>query len=718
MQPSATEPKDKPLAPLREDLVLSEGPRASDGACTWRIYDPLRHRFIAIEGATRAALDLWGEHRTVPALAEALSRRLRRPVDAASVDDLNTFLSRSNLLDDVDEGAWRRRRDTEQAHRHGVLMQLVHNYLFFRIPLFSPERFLAASQSSVSIFFDRRMHLCVALIGLVGLMFVSRQWDVFVSDARALMTVAGLAQFGVTLFVVKILHEFGHAYTAFRYGCRVPVMGVAFMMMAPVLYTDVTDAWRLTDRRRRFAIDFAGVAVELGIACLATFLWVFLPEGALRQTAFLLATTSWTMSLAINLNPFMRFDGYYITSDLLGVENLQSRAFDVGLWRMREWLFGLGRVSPEPDLPRAMVRLLAAYAWSIWLYRVVLFTGIALTVYAYFFKALGILMFLFEIGYFVAKPVVAELQLWWAMRKAILTSKRTAVTATVLAMALLGFIVPWSTSIRVPAVFDAAETAKLYPPRAAQIAAVVATREQTVSRGEMLIQLTSPELESDLRITRARLSSIELRLARGSADKDDRDERQILISSRIALLAKVQGIERERAELDVIAPFVGDLIELDPNMHVGRWVGPREQLALVRGSGGGGAIVGYLREADLWRVEAGAAAVFIPELPLAERVTARLTHVSSASAAEIEQAELATPHGGSIDVQGDGGRGDGARGARLVPTSSHYQVSLVTDARPTAMRLRGVLLIEGRAESYLSALYRHILKVLVRESAA
>ncbi len=709
--PSASEAKDKPLAPLREDLVLSDGPRGPNGEATWRIYDPLRHRFIAIEGATRAALDLWRTHQTVPALAQALSQRLRKPVDAASVEALSVFLRRSHLLQDADENDWRRRLAADDSNRHGAVMQLVHNYLFFRIPLFAPAAFLARTAPAVSVLFHRRTHLAVLIVGLIGLIFVSRQWDVFLSDARALMTVSGVAQFGVTLFVVKILHEFGHAYSAHRQGCRVPVMGVAFMMMAPVLYTDVTDAWRLTDWRRRFAIDIAGVAVELSIACLATFLWVFLPEGALRQTAFLLASTSWTMSIAINLNPFMRFDGYYIASDLLGVENLQSRAFDLGVWRMREWLFGLGRLSPEPDLSSPRVRLLVAYAWAIWAYRVIMFTGIALMVYAYFFKALGIVMFLFEIGYFLAKPVFAELTTWWSMRKSILKSRRTASTGVCVVTALLAFVVPWSTSIRVPAVLDAAETAKVFPPRAAQIVAIVAMRGQAVRRGDVLVQLTSPELENELRVTQSRLTSLELRLARTSADKDDRDERQVLASSRIALISKLKGIERERAELQVTAPFSGYLVELNADLHVGRWVGVREQLALVR-SADGGAIVGYLREADLWRVEPGAAAVFISEIPLASSVLARLLRISNASAAEVEPSELAAPHGGSIDVQSDG------RGVRLVPTSSQYQVALSTTEPAGVMRTRGVVLIEGKAESYFTALCRHVLKVLVRESAA
>jgi putative peptide zinc metalloprotease protein len=701
------------LAPIREDLVLNEGPVGASGEASWRIYDPLRHRFIAIDAATFRVLALWREHETAAGLAQDLSRRTGRRYAVADVEGLATFLRQHSLLQDTVEGDWRRRWDATRVRRNGFLMDLVHNYLFFRVPLFAPEAVLRATAAWVAPLFHRGTQVAIVLLGLLGLFLVSRQWDVFVSDARALTTVSGMAQFGAALFFVKILHEFGHAFTAVRHGCRVPVMGVAFMMMAPVLYTDVTDAWRLKDWRQRFAIDAAGVTVELGVACLATFCWVFLPEGAPRQVAFLLATTSWVMSLAINLNPFMRFDGYYIAADLVGIENLQMRAFDLGVWRLRELLFRPRRSCPEAALPLSQRRLLVGYAWGIWVYRLILFTGIAVTVYAYFFKVLGLVLFLFEIGYFIAKPVTTELQEWWRMRQEIISSRRSLVTGALMVVVTVIVAVPWSSDVQAPAVLEAAETVRMFAPRPAQVMELSATRDQRVRAGDVLLRLQAPELENERRISQSRLQSIELRLARASADKDDRDERQVLISSRIALMAKLAGIDRERGELIVRAPFDGVVSELDPGIHVGRWVGVRDQLVLVRGSDAL-SISGYLREADLWRVHAGAHALFVPEILLAGTVEATLARVSNASAAHIELVELAVPHGGVIEVQADG------RGPKLIPVAAHYQLALdvhTPNASPP-MRLRGVVHMRGQAESYLSSAWRHILKVLVRESAA
>ncbi len=151
-------------------------------------------------------------------------------------------------------------------------------------------------------------------------------------------------------------------------------------------------------------IGGAGVTVELVLACLATFAWPFLAEGPLKSLAFSIATVGWVLSLAINLNPLMRFDGYYLFADALGIDNLQSRAFSLGRWRMRELLFGLGAKPPE-QFDKKTTRILVWFAWAVWIYRLILFTGIALLVYYMSFKILGLVLFAVEIIYFIAKPV-------------------------------------------------------------------------------------------------------------------------------------------------------------------------------------------------------------------------------------------------------------------------------------------------------------------------
>ncbi len=81
--------------------------------------------------------------------------------------------------------------------------------------------------------FSPRFYMGVAALTLLGLYLVSRQWDAFMSSFGALMTLEGAALLLVAVTAVKILHELGHAFAATRFGCRVPTMGVAIVMLLP-----------------------------------------------------------------------------------------------------------------------------------------------------------------------------------------------------------------------------------------------------------------------------------------------------------------------------------------------------------------------------------------------------------------------------------------------------------------------------------------------------
>jgi putative peptide zinc metalloprotease protein len=121
----------------------------------------------------------------------------------------------------------------------------------------------------------------------------------------------------------------------------------------------------------------------------------------LRQACFYLATTSWVLSLALNASPFMRFDGYFILSDLLDLPNLHERAGALARTALRRLLLGWPDPWPEP-LPATLRNRLIAFAWVTWCYRLTVFLGIALVVYHLFFKALGVALFLVEIVFFIA----------------------------------------------------------------------------------------------------------------------------------------------------------------------------------------------------------------------------------------------------------------------------------------------------------------------------
>jgi putative peptide zinc metalloprotease protein len=708
--PASSKPQATPLPQLREDLSILKGqPDALTGLPSWLIYDALRHRYIQIDHLTFEVVSLWQSNETVEQLAGAASAKLGENLDASEVTNLIGFLDSNLLLRDTARQNWRTMSATAGRGRGSISSKLLHNYLFFKIPLFAPQTFLQNTQHLVEPLYRPGLQAFIGLIGLIGLYLVAREWDAFIGEAARLASFNGAMSIAVTLFVVKAFHELGHAYTALRYRCKVPSMGLAFMMMAPLLYTDVTDAWRLTDRRQRLAIDMAGVVTEIGIACLATFLWVFLPDGQPRHLAFLIATTSWIMSLAVNLNPFMKFDGYYITADYLGVGNLQSRSFELGRWKLRELLFSLNRPSPE-RLPTRTQRLLFIYAYAVWIYRLVLFTGIALMVYHYFFKILGLLLFLVEIVYFIAIPVVDELKEWWTMRREISINRRWQRASLSVILALLVMFVPWKTQVHAPGLLSASNTAKVYPSRSGQVQSVAVQHGQTVKAGELLVAVVSPDLVQDQKLTRARLAATSTRLSRIGADGQDLANRTVLEEQRQSLDQRLAGLNQEISKLDVRAPIDGVIVELNTDVIVGRWLPIKEHVATIVAERAV-IVAGFIEERDVWRIRAGADAKFIPDVPLAQPVPITLDEIAPTGTATIDIPELASPNGGPIETLPDSSQGQ-------IANAAHYRLTLSAtgDHQVPHMELRGTVYIDGASESLFARLYRSVVKVLVRES--
>lgn len=699
-----------PLPELRPELELLRGYPDLFGRPTWLIHDPAGNRFTQINAGAYVALKHWRECSTFGELAERASDS-GTMTDCQAVAALVDFLFANQLTVAPRAGGWQSFSRQQAARRHSPLGWLMHNYLFFRLPLVRPQPLLEATLPFARIVWSAPARYGVLAMGLIGLYLASRQWQLFISTLQSSFTWEGAIVSALALAFIKTAHELGHAYTAVNYGCRVHTMGVAFVVMAPLPYTDVTDTWRLADRRKRLAIDGAGIVTETAIAAVALCLWSFLPDGPARSAAFVFSAVGIVSSLAINLNPFMRFDGYYLLTELLQVENLQTRAFALGRWQLRELLFGLRAPCPD-ELPGGRVAILIVYAWAVWLYRVTLFVGIALLVYHYFFKALGVILFAVEIGFFVLRPIVGELFLWWKMRKALFATGRTVAALALALAAIVGFVIPWSTQIEIPTVLETEQLQSVHPIRAARITAVLVKQGDRVHKGATLVTFDASDIEDELRRSRIELEIAMLQYGRRISDAVDKEGSLVLQSRIDSLTAKIAGLEQERSDLKAIAPFDGKVVDFNSDVQPGRWIAPNEQIAVI--SGGARLVArGYVAESDVGRLSLGASATFIPEHPSRPRIAMHIAGIGTAGVSAIDLADLASIHGGRVAVAPDDHR-------RLVPASAQYYVELAA-TQPGAdsdLSVRGVAIAMGKPESLLARAWQRALSVLLRESGA
>lgn len=717
------------LPALRDDLALLPAPAGLDGAPGWTIHDPVRNRYFRIGPEAFALIAHW-HHANPRAIAAAVASASLFAPTVDEVMGFYQFLAANNLTETTDTAYLARQAGARET---GWFWWLIHNYLFFRIPLVRPDRFLSATAGWVAPFYSRAWLVLVLLAGLAGGLLIARQWDAFLHTFQHFFSPSGLALYSVTLLTTKIFHELGHAYTAKRFGCRVPTMGVAFLVMWPVLYTDTTDAWRLVSRRQRLAVAGAGMLTELTLAVFATLAWSFLPDGPLRSAAYFLATVSWVATLAINLSPFMRFDGYYLLSDALDVPNLQDRAFTLARWKLREWLFGLGEAPPETMSPR-LRRILLAYAYITWVYRLVLFLGIALLVYHVAVKVLGILLFAIEIGWFIARPLLMEMRAWWERRERFRLNPRTLLTVGGLA-ALVGLtVLPVTGTVAVPVVWRAAGFTTVYAPFPARLEETRVKPGQRVEEGDLLFRLAAPDLEAKLRQAELRIDWMQEQIARLSSSREQLDRVRMMEEDLAATLAERQGLLDSRIRLEIRAPLSGVVTDMEDALLPGRWLGSKLPLATVVAPGAG-ELIGYVNEADLDRLRPEAAARFHPDDPLQRRLEARVRAVDPVSVTVLDIPALASLHGGPVAVEGQNGGGAGAAGgmagassrAALSPVEAVYRIVfdvIATDVTATdgaaangpAHVTRGIARVEGDTRSVAERFWRSAAAVLIRET--
>ncbi|WP_154715521.1 HlyD family efflux transporter periplasmic adaptor subunit [Pectobacterium fontis] len=696
------------LSPLRDELILHAGPANRDGSPSWTLEDPLRGLYFRIGWAEMAMLSRWSLGNAAQIVAD-INQTSALMLDDSDVQYFNRFLQANSLTRvSGDEALAQFSRQVAQS-RVSIWRKLLKNYLFFRIPLWHPDRFLGATLPWVAPFFSRTFLKLTLLVAVLGLFLAGRQWETFKHTFLHFFTLEGAALAGLTLCVTKILHEFGHAYTCKRFGARVATMGVAFLVMMPVLYTDTSGSWKLTRRRQRMAIGAAGMMTELALAAWATLAWSFLPDGMLRSAAFMLATTTWIMTLAINLSPLMRFDGYFLLSDGLQVPNLQNRGFAIGRWQMREWLFGLGDAPPE-HFPRWLQRTLVGYAFAVWIYRFFLFTGIAILVYHMAFKLLGMLLFAIEIGYFVVMPVVNEVREWSKRRKDYRMNRNMTTTLMVSAVVLLVLLLPWQRSVYAPALLRAEQQSSLYMPVPAMIQRIEVQVGQPVHAGQTLFTLSSDALAHERQQLERQIATLNWQSTFQVFNKEAVGEHLRVKQEYDAALQKLQVLQRQSAQLTVRAPIDGVVADMATPLAIGEWLAQGEWLAVVA-KPTGGQVEAFVSEKDWQRLRTGAKGTFYLQDVSRSSLPLTIVDIASTATRDLNAApELASVYGGDIATLSDSQR-------KLHPEQAVYRVLLsVPDAyRAQPQVLRGTVVMDGEAQSLLIRGWKVVSAVLIRE---
>lgn len=446
-------------------------------------------------------------------------------------------------------------------------MKLIFQHMFFfRLPGWHAEPVLKFFLPVARVAFSRVGVLVTGMVLLVALLLLFSRLDEFerkLPQLESLLTQRDILLLWVAIGAAKVIHELGHGLACLLQGGRCHGIGVAFLLFSPCLYCDVTDAWMLESKRSRILIALAGIWIELILAAVCLACWWFSAPGLIHDLCLQLCVVTSLTTLLFNSNPLMKYDGYYVLSDLIEVPNLQQQSQRTIQESIRWLMFGIpiARQSSVGHLHRGWLLLYGvcscAYKWSIVI-------GIGMFLH-HLFKPAGLQFLSWA---YISISVTAALSSFINMGQQVMKSPgwngmklaRSACAWTVLGLGCWGlWNCPVPNRFQAPVVVEPHQVQHVYVDSPGVLVGLGASVGETVEAGTPLLVLDDPVLRDQLIESERvyRQSTIDLQLAQATSDPDLAQlARQSLETARLQILESLDRLER----LTVKSPCSGRII--------------------------------------------------------------------------------------------------------------------------------------------------------------
>ena len=626
---------------LRSDLELFRGEPDIKGNPTWVIFDPVADAYYKIGDAKYHMIRaLSGNMEIEEYLQKLHSEGIR--ADKMEVLKLIKFLQDSNLFMPRYLQTEQRAQNMRDMKRKMFWHWLMSTYLFFKIPIVKPDRFLSRTVDTIRLIFNKWVMLWLWIIAFMGYVGLVMDWHKFTEKFISSISLQGLARYTLAVVAVKFIHEFAHAYAAKLNGVRVRRMGVAVVFFVPRLYTDLTDSWRIHDWKKRFLIDGAGIISEIIIGGIAALVWVNTVPGLTHSVAYFIFAVSIINTVLINGNPFIRYDGYFMLMDLTGIDNLQQRAAERVKYMWRKHLFGLDM--PTNDKSEGWKRyFLIMFGIGTFIYRIFLYTSIIMIVYFQFPKVIGIVLLCLEVYLLVLKPLIGEMKILNIMRKK-MNRKKAILSYSGFAAIVLCFFLPMPWDVSLPCEVRPANSERIYA-RSGFLNEVRVKDGQKVSKGQVLFVQSNPYLSWRLREAVIGIERDETILDQAQSDAkrlgEIKIDRRVLQSSRDL----VEELKRKQAQLTLKSKLNGVFAFYDRKLKAGKWLHKGEAIGEVYNPNRQ-EVTAYVGEDEMRKLKIGDRVELYLKNGL-KNYPGEITAVSDV-AAELEPTPLLDVFGGNI----------------------------------------------------------------------
>lgn len=578
------------LPPLRNDLKIV--PVSFRGRDAWVVKDPLSLRYFRWGSKEYALSTLLNGELALESIVARMQRLFPdeelEPIDIEQM--LNTFLSAGLLRTD---GSLAQRlhaaHDERQAESRRRLRWIAFfsKLISFKINLFDPDILLLHWSRRLAFFWSwPAVTLLIIMLGISGWLLL-RDTGSLGARTPDIFGWQNLVIIWVVMIIVKIVHEFGHGLSCKYFGGEVHEMGAMFILFSPFLYCNASDSWTFPDKWKRLVVNFGGIYLELFLAAVAAALWVTTEPGFFNQICFNVMLVCSVMTIFFNVNPLMKFDGYYALSDFLEVPNLKERGDKALVSHVAGAFTGEAGMLRDPVVERFKIPILAyAIASYVWTFVVAynILRGIG-----HMLEPMG-LDRLMQAGSGIvllvgvlAPPLVIARQVWMVLKgedsqTARARALRVGALLVLVLAGLLAFPVP--VEVRTTGILEPQQAIRITAATPGFLRKVLVKDGETVQPGQLLAQLENPRLAAGFDLMKLDAEIAKVRESLALIHRVETSIPALRVLSAQYHLA-LQKYESDIQNLEIVAPAAGVVSGLNLDEKVGTLISSGQLFCLL-----------------------------------------------------------------------------------------------------------------------------------------
>jgi putative peptide zinc metalloprotease protein len=712
--------RDLLQTPLRLRGSVVFRPSAMSGEIWYQVECQERGRFFRIGHAEYVFVSLL-DGDTTPAEAISLTSRVLGP-NAFSEEQAKSIIRwlLNNELTAIDDGEERIQNLLEPAKDDSEARPRVNdsattrrasncpsswlsrlNPFWLKVPFGNPDRIVGRLTEWLGWMHSGPAIVAALILQAVSLLVLSGNWTAFRNSTPTILAPDNWLWLTGAWLGLKLIHETSHAIACRRHGGSVRETGLIFILLAPMAYVDVTSSLRFRSKWQRIQTAVAGMYVELTLAAVALIVWSQIDSPFLKHQLCNVVFMASISTLLFNANPLMRFDGYYVLSDLFEIPNLYSRGTESVQRLTRRVLFGQ-RGSALGDSP-GRSRFILTYGLAALVWRAIVCLSLLLAA-SVMFHGLGVLLAGFGVMAWVGKPILLGVRSAATMLQT--NPKRLlrgTVTGSLIAGALAAglFLTPWPLGQSAPGIIEYEDFAVVRVDSSGFILGIHVRDGERVEAGQLLLQLQNEELESQLGDLEAAAKQSDLKY-RGHLKRHEMADAQAERENRLALEKRLVEKRKHIESLEVRAPISGRVMSRSLSSLAGTFASEGAELLSV-GDESRKEFHASLAQADVATLRTNE--LLAVRLPGAGLLNASVVQVTPRASHKPPHRALTAPAGGPLAVRAAGSSREGAEDEFEFPeprVTVHLQLE-ASKAGRVAVGTTGRAIIESHEFSSLAA---------------